>query len=443
MDVTNDNDRTYAAGYDRVPEKSTMMDFTKRTINDVNNTIFKDLINNTRDFQHLNKDELEKKFLIDKERIRKIEVNEKIQEAKKKNLDYMNKQMKSLGEIVLKKKLKSLDMIIAFLILVNVLAALLENHFFTTGVSHEEHLSDPTQKEAYSSDNMTNLIRLAICGVIGLIEILLFIRYSIKVKILKSLGIACNRDGILSTGQWKPFLVEFFILLILSPPGFDDKITGSMLGGTYTYTYDSIFLFFTLTKLYYFLKIYTHISIWSSDKVHRIGLDNKINIGVYFAIKAQIKKNPFFSMIVILIVSISLLGFMMRIFEYGYVASPSSSDGAKSLTNPDFKSYTDVFWVIIITMMTVGYGDIFPHTHLGRFVAFLCALIGLMVTSLLIVSLSYIVEFSPEEKKAHNMIKKREANIEMNRFSGIVVRAVMKLYLSKRSDYYLVKNKNQ
>lgn len=52
-------------------------------------------------------------------------------------------------------------------------------------------------------------------------------------------------------------------------------------------------------------------------------------------------------------------------------------------------------------MATVGYGDYFPKTFPGRTVAFLAATSGIIVSSLLIVSLKAYLTMQTNEIKAH------------------------------------------
>lgn len=44
-------------------------------------------------------------------------------------------------------------------------------------------------------------------------------------------------------------------------------------------------------------------------------------------------------------------------------------------------------WNIIITMTTVGYGDYFPITDLGRFIIFIVSIWGVTIVSIMVVTL--------------------------------------------------------
>ena len=49
---------------------------------------------------------------------------------------------------------------------------------------------------------------------------------------------------------------------------------------------------------------------------------------------------------------------------------------------------TNSIWNVIITMTTVGYGDIYPKTTMGRLVGVIVAMWGLFLVSMFTVTLS-------------------------------------------------------
>jgi hypothetical protein len=74
------------------------------------------------------------------------------------------------------------------------------------------------------------------------------------------------------------FFAEFILLGVLSPPGLDGVFRGRMLFGAYIYSYDSLITLAVLLKLYYYIKVYGHISMWTSDRIRQIGANYKISM---------------------------------------------------------------------------------------------------------------------------------------------------------------------
>lgn len=64
------------------------------------------------------------------------------------------------------------------------------------------------------------------------------------------------------------------------------------------------------------------------------------------------------------------------------------------------------FWNSLITMTTVGYGDIFPRTHAGRTIAIIEGFVGNFVTSLFVVSFNNLLSFDATEKKAQGLLQR-------------------------------------
>ena len=71
----------------------------------------------------------------------------------------------------------------------------------------------------------------------------------------------------------------------------------------------------------------------------------------------------------------------------------------------DFNLLVNSFWLVIVTMMTIGYGDMYPQTHFGRSVIIVACLIGMLLVSTLVLALSSHLEFTGDEARAYSKIK--------------------------------------
>jgi potassium intermediate/small conductance calcium-activated channel subfamily N protein 2 len=106
-----------------------------------------------------------------------------------------------------------------------------------------------------------------------------------------------------------------------------------------------------------------------------------------------LKEKPYQFLLISLLISVFQLGYCLRIFERYFT----------SYSNQNFDLMSNTIWNVIITLTTVGYGDIYPKTVMGRVVGGIVSLWGLFLVSIFTVTLSNLFTFSEGERKAYKL----------------------------------------
>lgn len=103
----------------------------------------------------------------------------------------------------------------------------------------------------------------------------------------------------------------------------------------------------------------------------------------------------------ILIASLFIIAYLLRVFEIVYY---------RAIGYNDFEQFYSSIWAVVITMGTVGFGDIVPVSHIGRFIMMVTTVWGTFIFTLVIVAFGSMFNLSPHQKKAmHHLLLTRKA----------------------------------
>ena len=61
-------------------------------------------------------------------------------------------------------------------------------------------------------------------------------------------------------------------------------------------------------------------------------------------------------------------------------------------------------WNVIITLTSVGYGDLYPKTFYGRIVGIIICFWGVFIVSFFVVTLTGMLSFTTPENKAYDLL---------------------------------------
>lgn len=95
--------------------------------------------------------------------------------------------------------------------------------------------------------------------------------------------------------------------------------------------------------------------------------------------------------------------------------------------------YLNALWFIMVTFMSVGYGDIVPNTYCGRTLAITTGIVGAGVSSALIAVISRKLELSRAEKHVNNFMADSKLTNQRKNAAALVLQQTWFIHKYKKS----------
>ena len=322
----------------------------------------------------------------------------------------------------IKNLIKYIDVLIAICVAANIFFSLIENELFYSEtkkflknyfqnlknkeITREVYKKCELRKITKEEDFMRKINLLIVIGIL----ILNFFHYYLTLYQWEEEGLISDDDGLFTTGLWKYFFLESFILGIFDPPGLNYFFTGTTQKNIFAFSLGGLICIETIFKSYVIFRVYSYFSLYMTESANSICHNSDANGGVHFALKCELKNRPFTMLFFIFTCFIIGFGFSIRTFEYFLVPKGFIYGNFEKNDQDHLKDLINSIWLTIITMTTVGYGDFYPGENYGRLIVILAYLVGALLVSMTVVSLAIISEFSERENRAYSIIKKLKAD---------------------------------
>lgn len=217
---------------------------------------------------------------------------------------------------------------------------------------------------------------------------LLLLPYHYKIE--RYLSIMKNEMPMNKTFVSKCYLPKIILIVILTaihcPPYFDGFfITIPTTDNVPKYIQVDLLMFINVfVSLRWLLAInyFAMYSVFADDRADKICEESKVNRDLFFSLKSQFKYQPMITLLLLFIASVFLFGYILRNTEVPFI---------QDIPKEKFQDWTNIlnaFWSIVLSFFTIGYGDYYPQTVIGRIVMIISSLWGIFIVGLIIIYVS-------------------------------------------------------
>ncbi|XP_055363798.1 small conductance calcium-activated potassium channel protein 1b isoform X2 [Betta splendens] len=175
-----------------------------------------------------------------------------------------------------------------------------------------------------------------------------------------------------------------------------------------------------------------HSKLFTDASSRSIGALNKINFDTRFVMKTLMTICPGTVLLVFSVSCWIIAAWTVRVCERYH--------DAQELTS----TFLGAMWLISITFLSIGYGDMVPHTYCGKGVCLLTGIMGAGCTALVVAVVARKSELTRAEKHVHNFMMDTQLYKKIKNTAANVLRETWLIYkntkLVKKIEYAKVRH---
>ena len=129
-----------------------------------------------------------------------------------------------------------------------------------------------------------------------------------------------------------------------------------------------------------------------------IGSITNVEYSTLFLVKAWLEVNPVIALICAFLIIVVASSYLMFIIER------EATFDAAPIVDARHEDFCNTIWLVIITVLTVGYGDMYPITDMGKVIAIFAGFGGLLLSAALITMVHKYLTLTEDEKAVMDFI---------------------------------------
>ena len=240
---------------------------------------------------------------------------------------------------------------------------------------------------------------------------------------------------------WRKALRFIFSVLIFffCPNPFTYKVSVNFYisdNKKYEIPLNSIFTSICLFRIWFIFKLYLVSSASYTQRSFRIAKINGVKLGLGFPFKANMTDYSLMINFILFGMCLLVCSYDLRIFERYY---DFEDENNKNGTNENkLGNYLNDLWCVFITMTTVGYGDIYPKSLLGKIIIVISCLFGVFLVGLMVVSFTSYLNIEGVESNIYNIILKSNRMEERNKLAFKAIAQYLKSVKEIKKEKFIV-----
>lgn len=242
--------------------------------------------------------------------------------------------------------------------------------------------------------------------------------YGAECEVMKIKNIVPPKATLLSSSLRKNLMLELAVLVIHPFPGLE----------TIDPRWPNLVVAFSLlmfARVALVVRVIKFRNSFNSSNGWFIGSLTNVDFTGAFFLKSTLKNYPSHCIVVSFMTLLGVAGYSLFVVERFLCAFKSDS-----CCQP--MSLRDALWSLVVTILTIGYGDVVPHTGPGRFFAVMAGLCGTLLTAVTIAVMSNYLVLTRSEHKVNAFLKKDDNRRLINDHAARAIQAVVQLRAVQR-----------